>query len=247
MPLLALTRANVDFVKRALRSAYSAVGSSHLSEALAAACGHRTAIALATALRSAAPARPDLVRIDEDAFTARLGELGHRDVARGALAGLVRSDHLPDRIWTTVKGRDLTALNVWFRECQRRDIPYVYITLRRKYAEVDWDCITVNPDRDEVTLGAGSRELVDKLFATFRSLASANSKKSMFEGSAFVGSIEKLSPEDALELADAVFEILYGAIREGAHVRRRQAECPARPRVTAPHLPPSGCGNSCWQ
>ena len=227
MALLALTRANVDFVKRALRPAYLAVGSSHLSEALAAACGHRTAIALATALRSADAARPDLVRIDEDAFAARLGEFGHRDVARGALAGTTRLDDLPDRIWTTVKGRDISAMNVWFQECQRRSIPYVYVTLRRKYAEVDWDCITVEPDRDEATLGVGSRELVDKLFATFQSVASANSRKSMFEGSAFVGSIEKLSPEDALELADAVFEILYNAIREGTHVRRRRAVCPA--------------------
>lgn len=227
MALLALTRANIDFVKRALRPAYPAVGSSHLSEALAAACGHRTGITLATALRSVDPVRPDLVRIDEDAFASRLGELGHHDAARGALAETARSDHLPDRIWTTVKGRDIPAMNVWFRECQRRDIPYVYVTLRRKYAEVDWDCITVDPDRDEATLGSGSRELVDKLFTTFQLLASANSKKSMFEGNAFVGSIDKLSPEDAIELADAVFEILYTAIREGTHVRRRRASCPA--------------------
>lgn len=213
MALLALTRANVDYLKRTLRPAYPAIGSSHLSEALAAACGHRTGIALATALRSVDPVRPDSVRIDEDAFASRLGELGHRDFARGALAGATRSDDLPDRIWTTVKGRDIPAMNVWFRECQRRDIPYVYVTLRRKYAEVDWDCITVDPDRDEATLGDGSRELVDKLFATFQSLASANSKKSMFEGSAFVGSIGRLSPADALELADAVFETLHRAIR----------------------------------
>lgn len=226
MALLALTHANIDFVKRALRPTYPVVGSSHLSEALAAARGHRTAIALATALRSAAPTQPDFVLIDEDAFSARLGEIEHRDVACGSLAGAARSDDLPDRIWTTLKGRDIPATNAWFSECQRRGIPYVNVTLRRRYAEVDWDCITVEPDHDEVTLGAGSRELVDKLFATFQSVASANSTKSMFEGSAFIGSIEWLLPNDALELADTMFEIL-GAIREGAHVRRQPTVCPA--------------------
>lgn len=80
------------------------------------------------------------------------------------------------------------------------------------FAEVGWERITIDPDRHEVTLDVGSRELGDKLFTTFQSVASANSRKSMFEGSAFVGSIERLLPEDACEVADAVFEFLYGVI-----------------------------------
>lgn len=49
----------------------------------------------------------------------------------------------------------------------------------------------------------------------------------MFEGSAFVGRIERLLPEDAREVADAVFEFLYGVILEGAPVRRQRTECSA--------------------
>lgn len=214
MALLALTNDNLAFLKRSLRPMLPGVGSSHLSEALAAACGCRTGIALATRLREAENEKmPSVVAIDQDRLAARLSDLGHLDAVPPMLAELVRSPDLPDRIWAVVKGRDIPALNAWFRKCERRNIPYVYITTARKHARMDWDWITVNPAFDGVPCDDDESKLVDRLFKTFQANVTS-SPKAMFDGSAFVGHIEKLSLEDAHALADAIFELLYGALRK---------------------------------
>jgi len=122
MALLALTQPNLDFIKRSLRASYPApVKSAHLSEALAAACGCRTNIALVASLTGADPGWPDLTDASDNRFLARLTELHGRTVEGGELArptrvlqpnwwlpagrpggvitNLVQSPQLPDRVW----------------------------------------------------------------------------------------------------------------------------------------------------
>jgi len=213
MALLALTNDNLAFFKRSLRADLPTVGSSHLSEALAAACGCRTGIALATRMREDGAEMPSLAAVDQAAFAARLADLGHRVATLPALDALARSPDLPDRIWTVFKDGDRPALNAWHGECQRRGIPYVYVTTGRQHARVDWDWITVNPAFDGVPSDDGESKLLDRIVGAIRANATS-SPKAKFDASAFAGHVEKLSPEDAHAQADAIFELLYGALRQ---------------------------------
>ena len=214
MALFALTQNNINFIKRSLKPSYSSVKSSHLSEAIAVACGFRTNIALVASLRVADPRRPDLAKINNEKFTARLVELGYSAVDATAITIVVQSQQMPERIWLVRKGKNISPLNDWFRECQQRDIPYVYITNRRTLAQIDWDCIALDTKHDEVTSREGS-ELVSKMFKTFQSIAKPRSGNPIFDGSSFVGDVDKVPIEWAPDLADAIFRILYEAIREG--------------------------------
>lgn len=76
MSSIPFLREHVTSVKNALRDEFSEIGSAHLSEALAAALGYRTHAALISELPRAG-ADPDYVWIDEEAFDAKLTELGH--------------------------------------------------------------------------------------------------------------------------------------------------------------------------
>ena len=63
-------------LKKALRTEYPHVSSSHLSEAIAAALGFRTHASLLAALPATSD-DPDFVLLDDDAFEARLIDFGH--------------------------------------------------------------------------------------------------------------------------------------------------------------------------
>lgn len=76
MTALILSTENLHTVKHALRKACPKARSSHLSEAIAAAVGRRTHAALLVDLAHANAADPEVRLIDQDAFAARLKELG---------------------------------------------------------------------------------------------------------------------------------------------------------------------------
>ncbi len=210
MAALALTQLNLEFVKQSLRQRCEGVRSSHLSEALAAGCGYHTHMALVAAIRECDPRWPEVARVDDSRFLARLAGLGYM-VDGGVLPAIVRSPKLPKGLWRIFRDGDIPAMDLWFRECQRRDIPYVYVTPRRKYARIDWDCISTDTRHDDVVATEASNALLDGMYKTFQRLAAPN--KAMFEGSAFVGQIDHLTIDAALSLADEMFIALKGAMR----------------------------------
>lgn len=220
MALLALTPENLDHLKFALRSAYPDVKPSHRVEALAAACGFRTNISLRSNLKTGVPEWPDLKDVNPGRFVARLAELGYPDADGGTITGLVQLPDMPDRIWVSCKSDELMKLDDWFSECRRRDIPYVYVTKRRKYADIDWDCISTDNRHDDVTRHQSNDELVRHMFRTFQSIAHGQAKKAMFQASSFVGGIKDIPMDIAPELADAMFSILYEAIKLAERQRR---------------------------
>lgn len=75
MAAIALTQYSLQNTKRALISKFPNLGSAHLSEALAAACGHKTHAALLDRMQAGNPDDPDYVLLDEEAFFKRLGNL----------------------------------------------------------------------------------------------------------------------------------------------------------------------------
>jgi hypothetical protein len=209
MTKLILAEENLDFIKRELRTHFPNVKSSHLSEAIAAGLGSRTNIALIARMR-AAQGMPDLVQVSDESFAVRLAELDDGSVTVG-LRRAARSPSLPVPIWMEIDANDIPSQNSWFARCQRRNIPYVYVSRRRKYARVDWDFIATNGKHD-VSLDEGGRgELVHQMFDRFKCLV--KTKRAMFEGSAFVGQVDNLMPDEAYDLADEMFGMLYGVMR----------------------------------
>lgn len=216
MPILFSTPDNCSFVKRALRKRLSTVKSTHLSEVLATALGFRTHAALLATMKAAIADRPMLMQVDEDRMGERLRGLGYGPMVPVDLAGIVRSAELPLAAWREFGNRDKAANERWFKECQRRDIPNVCIRLRTKYAELSWDCISIDPAGEDHLRDDDGATLVRIMFERFRALAKGAPAKPEFFGSAFVGTIDRLSPLLARDIADDFFMRLYSPIAQRA-------------------------------
>lgn len=207
MTAILASRDNLDFIKKELRSALSSVGSSRLSEALAAGLGFQTHAALLAAERS--NAHPMLLKIDAARMTTRLDQLGYDGVDLGCVVAVARSLQLPERIYTEFRNGDRASNNLWFYECRRRNIPMVHIETRRKFVKLRWDCITIEKRNEaHVREEAGDR-LVHVMAHRFRQMARGASGKPFFSGSSFAGSIDWLLPEMARDMAEEFFAMLY--------------------------------------
>lgn len=211
MAVLRLTSANLSFVKRSLRAAFPNVKSAHLTEGLAAAVGENTHAALLARMSSQTQAEP--VQLDRDRWRRRLAELGYPGVSGEPLMPIVRHDELPDPCWRVIGKRDLPAINAWFYQCRRDDIPDIYVSIARKYARLEWDCISTNGNGDNGVTGKGSNELGRTMFASFQRLAIHDCGKPMYQGSPFVGTIEGLDSSTAFAIADTFFVTLFRATR----------------------------------
>ena len=75
MTAIAFTESTLHTVKRALLASFADVKSSHLTEALAAACGYRTHAALLADLDHSNQSDPDFIALNDEAFIRRLYEL----------------------------------------------------------------------------------------------------------------------------------------------------------------------------
>jgi hypothetical protein len=74
---------------------------------------------------------------------------------------------------------------------------------------LSWDCISIDPrGEDHVREDKGSA-LVDAMFKRYQALAKGDPAKSEFFGSAFVGTVDRLSPSVARDIADEFFMRLY--------------------------------------
>lgn len=209
MPVFFLTPQNCSFAKRALRARLLQVKSSHLSEALATALGFRTHAALLAAMNHWGGERPALVQVDPTQLSRRLQDLGYRPIDPSDLVEIVRMPDLPVAAWREFRNRDLAANGIWFRECQRRDIPNVCIRLRTKYAELSWDCISIDPRNEGHVRNERASDLVEVMFKRYQAFARGNCPKSEFFGSAFAGTVDRLSPSVARDIADDFFSRLY--------------------------------------
>jgi hypothetical protein len=157
-----------------------------------------------------------LGKIDDARIAARLIELGYDRIGYVSPIDATRSPGLPDRIWTEFRNGDRDANDLWFYECKHRNIPNLRIELRRKYVELHWDCISIDPRMEGHVQGEKGGALVREMFRTFQAIARGASGKPLFNGSAFVGSVDRLTPEMARSMADAFFAMLYSPMRARA-------------------------------
>ena len=83
------------------------------------------------------------------------------------------------------------------------------VKMARTYAELEWDCITVDPREEAYLHNDSGRDLVGVMFNLFQARANGAPGKPLFFGSAFTGTIKKLLPETARNLAEDYFRLLY--------------------------------------
>ena len=119
----------------------------------------------------------------------------------------------PASNWCAMRENDREARSQWFRQCKAKSIPLVEVLLGRKHATLSWDCITVDAERDSAVRGLGSHAICRLLFSLFQDRVKTGFGKPIFEGSAFVGTIENLEPSEARALADQFFTVLNNAMQ----------------------------------
>jgi len=149
MPIFILTDDNIDAAKAALRTRLPAVRSAHLTEALAAGLGFQTHAALRAVLASEGSKPPAVVDATSSQFTARLPELGYADVPTPPFEDAITEKILGDTPYTFFKRGDRAANDRHFHACQARNRPMIMVRMARQYAELEWDCITIDSDCDE--------------------------------------------------------------------------------------------------
>lgn len=224
MSLLILTHENIEGLKREAREQMPFAKSSHLSEAIASALGFRTHAALRAKLAAEADLPPDVAECDSARFVIRLTELGYAAASAIKLAEVVRSGAVPDRPYAEFRGDDLGANNAHFAWCQRNNRPLLTISLARRYARLDWDCITIERDHEGFLFDDDQgRAFAARMFEQFQARTRGAPGKPYFTGSSFVGQVEKLLPETARQLAEDYFRMLYLPLREPREPRRKRA------------------------
>lgn len=214
MTAILASRDNLAFIKTELRAALPDIGSSHLSEALAAGLGFHTQAALLAATK-ASPA-PLLLRIDAARVAERLGRFGHQVADLRFMMEAARSPALPERMFISFREGDKASNDPWFYECRRRNIPMVYIETRRKFVKLHWDCITIDTRNEAHVREPAGNRLVHTMAHRFREVARGASSKPFFSGSSFAGSIDRLLPEMARDMAEEFFAMLYLPMYERA-------------------------------
>jgi hypothetical protein len=209
MTAVLVTEDNLAHIKGNLRNHFGKqVKSAHLTEAIAAALGRRTHAALLTDLPLPS-ARLKAVLFDDGAFATRLAALGYTDLP------------MPDTLWETAVMNDLPKAAIkefpdddkrsadrWFVECERRNIPWVRVMTKRKYAKVEWDHWSLESDLDEKMRARFSEacSVVDDIFKRHRVQRSRPNPHPM------VGSFEHIPMPAARQAAGEMFLLMYSLI-----------------------------------
>jgi hypothetical protein len=223
MSIFILTDDNIHAAKAALRTALPAIRSAHLTEAIAAGLGFQTHAALRAALASEASKPPAVADAVSSRFTTRLAELGYDGVPTHPFEGAITEKVLGDTPYAFFKAGDRVANDRHYHACQARNRPMVMVKMARQYAKLEWDCITIDSDCDDHVSSRASNELVRVMFALFQERAKGAPGKPIFYGKAFTGTVSKLLPDTAGQLAEDYFKLLYLPLRELPAPRQRAA------------------------
>lgn len=209
MTMIILSKENYRYAKAALHAAIPHVRSAHLAEALATGLGWKSNAALVSC-RTRHEGRPaPLAECDGIAFADRLLALGYADIPASAFEGAIAQARLPHPLYALFRKGDRLANEEHYRLAKRLGRPMMMIATARVYAELEWDCITVDGREDDHVRGQAGDSLVRTMFEIFQTKCRGADGKPVFYGSAFTGTIKKLLPETARQLAEDYFKLLY--------------------------------------
>lgn len=200
--------------KATLHAALPALRSSHLAEAIAAGLGARQHASVLTRLQPDERGHEALALGCDTLFVERLAELGYPDIAPGHFDAAFKGIALPHAVYAAFKRGDRLRNNDHYHRCSRHRRPMMMVKMARTYAELEWDCITVNPDEEAYLHDKRGRQLTSIMFNLFQARAKGAPGKPLFFGSAFTGTIKKLLPATARQLAEDYFRLLYSPLLE---------------------------------
>jgi hypothetical protein len=206
MAIILPTPDNIRLLKTTLMGPFG-MRSTHATEAIAALIGFRSHAAyLATSNHL-----PDVTiyKADFDAFESRATRLGYDRTSSEYLRFIFNKIDWPDPAWRMFNKRDVAARETWFYECQRRKIPYLYISKAIKYYSVHWDHITLDSEYDHMVRSCFEGEMGRVLFRNYQLIARGSEPKSFFDGSALVGGVTGLSESGARQIANALAALLF--------------------------------------
>jgi hypothetical protein len=202
MSILILSEANLRILKNVLMTDYE-VRSSHASELIAALSGYKTYAALKAKLDDFefAPA----VRVDTDRFEARHLALGYDKSGGEWMRISLNQIAFQDHPWLMHTRAQKSKRDGWFYRCRQNSIPYITIHQKNKYCYLEWDCISIDKEFEAHVRYKMEDELVRNLVQIYKMAARGTEPKSFFEGSAFCGTLMKVSVSLARELANEYF------------------------------------------
>lgn len=128
---------------------------------------------------------------------------------------LIKENNMDFKIANTIEEQ-----NEWFKECQKKQIYYIYITERDKYAKINWDHISLNlsieQELDEIH--QPEREKLDGLIDLFMRHMNPRDKDNhklpaTYNGSTLVGYFDNIPKEKAHELAQDLANYLNGIVK----------------------------------
>lgn len=195
--------------KATLHAALPAVRSGHLTEAIAAGLGARQHASIVAKIQMDGRRHAELALGHDTHFVQRLAQLGYPDIALGHFDAAFSASAVPHPIYASFKRGDRLANDSHYQHCKRLGRPMMMVRMARTYAELEWDCITVDPSEETYLHNDRGRDLVGVMFNLFQARAKGAPGKPLFLGSAFTGTIKKLLPETARRLAEDYFRLLY--------------------------------------
>lgn len=106
------------------------------------------------------------------------------------------------------RSSDRAANDRHFHACQEEGRPMVMVKLGRKYATLEWDCITLDPTNEPHVRDRRGDLLMRGMYDRFCALAERDPSAPIFYGTAFCGTVSRLLPDTARSLAAEYFQLL---------------------------------------
>lgn len=206
--------------KASLHNALPAVRSGHLAEAIAAGLDARQHSSIVTKFQRDATRHSALVLGRDALFVKRLTELGYQGTETGHFYAAFSGSAMPHPVYASFKHGDRLANDNHYHHCSRLGRPMMMVKISRTNAELEWDCITVDSSQEAFLHGNRGRELVTIMLSLFQARAKGSPSKPIFFGSAFTGTIKRLLPATARQLAEDYFRLLYSPLLDPEDVAR---------------------------
>lgn len=156
---------------------------------------------------------PDLAFFDNTIFRNVMIAQGEEIRADYSPDRLTR-EAVPHRLFLECRRPDREQQNEHYWQCHKMGWPLITVYRGTKFSEVQWDYITMAGDDFPFWDGKAGEQYLEEVMNTYVLFASGNSPSSLFRGNCHTGSITKLNPETALDLAEFMFEAMYVPMRD---------------------------------
>lgn len=114
--------------------------------------------------------------------------------------------------------KSIEEQDVWFKECKKRQIYYVFITPRAKYSKINWDHISLNLSLEEeidIIHNPVEEKMQGIIDIFMRHFSNKNGYvfKANYNGSSLVGEFDNIPNDIAPQLAEDLANYLNNLLK----------------------------------